>query len=158
VPSVLCPLSPSISPQIEQLLQSADTGQYAQLLREILRKMSREDSSMQLKSLEEVIELGHAIARKENAAKDGKERARKPGAQASPVVARRTSQVPGQTPDPSKTKAKKVRSLPDICRRRYANLTTSCPSLSLSLPPSLFLSPHLSRSLARLLVAALLYY
>jgi len=93
---------------IEQLMQGQDTGQYAQLLREILRKMSREDSSMQLKSLEEVIELGHAIARKENAAKDGKERVRKPGAQASPVVARRTSQVPGQTPDPSKAKAKKA--------------------------------------------------
>ncbi len=42
--------------------QGKGTGQYAQMLREILRKMSKDDSQLQLKSLEQVLQLGHNIA------------------------------------------------------------------------------------------------
>ena len=49
--------------QIEELLQQGKgTGQYAQMLREILRKMSKDDTQLQLKSLEQVLALGHNIA------------------------------------------------------------------------------------------------
>lgn len=42
--------------------QGKGTGQYAQMLREILRKMSKDDTQLQLKSLEQVLALGHNIA------------------------------------------------------------------------------------------------
>jgi hypothetical protein len=36
------------------------------MLREILRKMSRDDSTLQLKSLEQVLQLGHSIAQQDS--------------------------------------------------------------------------------------------
>ena len=58
---LLIPLLSSF--QIEELLQQGKgTGQYAQMLREILRKMSKDDTQLQLKSLEQVLALGHNIA------------------------------------------------------------------------------------------------
>jgi hypothetical protein len=36
------------------------------MLREILRKMSRDDSSLQLRSLEQVLQLGHSIAQQDS--------------------------------------------------------------------------------------------
>ena len=36
------------------------------MLREILRKMSKDDSSLQLKSLEQVLQLGHSIAQQDS--------------------------------------------------------------------------------------------
>ncbi|KAJ1420040.1 hypothetical protein B484DRAFT_133002 [Ochromonadaceae sp. CCMP2298] len=52
---------------IEELMQQGHgTGQYAAMLRDILRKMSRDDSQLQLKSLEQVLQLGHSIAERES--------------------------------------------------------------------------------------------
>jgi hypothetical protein len=45
----------------ELLEQGQDAGKYAQTLREILRAMSYDDSKVQLKSLEKVLELGERI-------------------------------------------------------------------------------------------------
>jgi len=45
----------------ELLEQGQDSGKYAQTLREILRAMSYDDSKVQLKSLEKVLELGERI-------------------------------------------------------------------------------------------------
>lgn len=57
----------SCGAQIEELLQLGQgTGQYAQMLREILRKMSRDDSTLQLRSLEQVLALGHSLAQQDS--------------------------------------------------------------------------------------------
>lgn len=46
--------------------QGQSAGRYAQMLREILRKMSKDDSRVQLKSLEQVLQLGQNIAQLES--------------------------------------------------------------------------------------------
>ena len=43
------------------LQQGHNPGKYAQMLREILRKMSKDDSHVRLKSLEQVLQLGQNI-------------------------------------------------------------------------------------------------
>jgi len=57
------PSTPSTVPRsiAELLEQGQDAGKYAQTLREILRAMSYDDSKVQLKSLEKVLELGERI-------------------------------------------------------------------------------------------------
>lgn len=49
----------------ELMAQGQSAGVYAQSLREILRKMSRNDSKVQIKSLEAVLQLGYDIAQQE---------------------------------------------------------------------------------------------
>ncbi len=52
-----------VDAQIADLLeQGQSAGMYAQMLREILRKMSKDDSKVQLRSLEQVLQLGQNIA------------------------------------------------------------------------------------------------
>ena len=60
--------SASSAVSISQMLQQGQSaGKYAQTLRSILRTMNKEDSSVQLESLEQVLKLGHAIALQEKA-------------------------------------------------------------------------------------------
>jgi hypothetical protein len=52
---------------IADLLESGQSaGKYAQGLREILRKMAKDDSKVQVQSLEQVIKLGQEIIVKES--------------------------------------------------------------------------------------------
>ncbi len=46
---------------MELLQQDQTAGKYAHMLREILRKMSKNDSDLKLKSLETVLKLGESI-------------------------------------------------------------------------------------------------
>lgn len=47
------------------MAQGQSAGTYAQSLREILRKMSRNDAKVQVKSLEAVLQLGYEVAKSE---------------------------------------------------------------------------------------------
>lgn len=93
--------------QIEELLQQGKgTGQYAQMLREILRKMSKDDSQLQLKSLEQVLQLGHSIAQQDSQERLGEARlASRSGASGSGSGSGAQSSNPavkktGKTPSP----------------------------------------------------------
>lgn len=57
----------SVPSSIAELLeQGQSAGKYAQTLREILRKMSKDDSKVNLKSLEQVLRLGQTIVQNES--------------------------------------------------------------------------------------------
>lgn len=47
------------------LQQGQSPGRYAAMLRDILRKMSRDDSNVRIKSLEQVLKLGQELVQKE---------------------------------------------------------------------------------------------
>lgn len=72
---------------VELLQQGHSAGVYAQSLRDLLRKMSRKNSKMQLKSLEDVIRLGENILESESRAR-GEIRSRSPAA--APVIGSRS--------------------------------------------------------------------
>lgn len=50
---------------VELLQQGHSAGQYAQTLRDLLRRMSRKNSNLQLKTLEDIIKLGESIIAQE---------------------------------------------------------------------------------------------
>lgn len=50
---------------LELLEQGVSAGMYAQSLRDILRKMSRDNSDLQLKSIQQILDLGDKIANAE---------------------------------------------------------------------------------------------
>lgn len=61
--------SSSIPSSIAEMLQQGQSpGRYAAMLRDILRRMSRDDSKVRIKSLEQVLALGQEIVRKETLA------------------------------------------------------------------------------------------
>lgn len=56
----------SIPSSIAEMLQAGQSpGKYAAMLRDILRKMSRDDSHVRIRSLEQVLQLGQEIVKKE---------------------------------------------------------------------------------------------
>ena len=64
--SAISDASQSNATSIHDLLQQGQSaGKYAQTLREILRKVNKDDSSMQRETLEEVLRLGQSIASQE---------------------------------------------------------------------------------------------
>lgn len=52
---------------IELLQQGHSAGQYAQTLRDLLRRMSKKNSNLQLKTLEDIIKLGESIVAQDRA-------------------------------------------------------------------------------------------
>ena len=90
---------------ISQLLQQGqNAGKYAQTLRSILRTMDKEDSSVQLESLEQVLKLGHAIALQEKASETGAGASRPPRPPLSTATTPGDGSGGGRPPFPTHSK------------------------------------------------------
>lgn len=74
---------------MELLQQGHNPGKYAQMLREILRKMSKDDANVRLRSLEQVLLLGQNIVQQDSEEKKKKEVNVGPGPINSPSSANR---------------------------------------------------------------------
>jgi hypothetical protein len=67
------------------LQQGHDPGKYAAMLRDILRKMSKDDSHVRLKSLEQVLKLGQDIVNQDQDEKKKKQQLQQQVNVSSPI-------------------------------------------------------------------------
>ena len=85
----------------ELMNMGQDTGKYAQMLREILRKMNKGDSNIHLKSLEKIIKLGNDLVKKEEKNKHSTKMETKD--KARPISLENTKPKPLPKTSPSKS-------------------------------------------------------